>query len=89
MEFFLNDVELSLNSVNSANSEKLIKTVRHESGSIKGSSLLPVSLGHCGIISVSHARALGSRLTFYKKIVKEFAEFSESNLGKTPSGFVQ
>ena len=34
LEFFLNEVELSLNSVNSANSEKLIKSLKHESGSI-------------------------------------------------------
>ena len=71
MEFFLNEVELSLNS---ANSEKLIKSLRHESGSIEGSSQLPMSFWHCGIIS-------GSRITFYKKIVNEF---TESNKGKTP-----
>ena len=43
-----------------------------------------MSLWHCGIISVSRTRALGSRLTFYKHFVNEFTEFNESNLGKTP-----
>ena len=38
----------------SLNSEKWIKSLRHESGSIEGSSLLPVSWRHCGITSVSY-----------------------------------
>ena len=40
-----------------------------------------MSLWRCGIISASRARALGSRLTYYKNFVNEF---NESNLGKTP-----
>ena len=49
--------------------------------------MLPVSLWCFGIISVSHAKALGSRLAFYKNVVNEFTKFSESNLGKTPVAF--
>ena len=48
-----------------------------------------MSLWRCGIISASHARALGSTLTFCKNFINEFTEFCESSLGKTPLKYLQ
>ena len=63
LEFSLNGAELSLNSVNSANSENLRNSLKHEFGSVYRSALLLVSLWSSGIISVSYTGDMGSNLT--------------------------
>ena len=65
------------------NSGNLINHLSMNWGQFFGYPLLPVPSWRCGIISVSYAR--GCRLEthfFYKNIVNEFTEFSESHLGK-------
>ena len=78
MGFSLNRAELFLNSVNSANSENLRKSLKLELG-IR--NLLAVSLWHSGRVSVSHTGDSGFDYSNLFKnniiFVTEFAEFSE------------
>ena len=59
------------------------KSLKHELGSILGSSLLPVSLWHSGITSVSCTKDSGFKYSnSFNYFVIEFSEFSENFLGK-------
>ena len=81
MELFLNKVKLSLNSVNSAN---LINHWSMNRYQFKD-PLCYLYLHGAVVSSLSLLQeVVGSRLTFYKKFINEFTEFS--HLRKTPLG---
>ena len=82
--FFLNEVELSLNSMNSTNSGNLIDHCSMNWGQFKGHLCYLCLHGAVVWSLLLMQQVVDSRLTFYKNFVNEFTEFSEGHLGKTP-----
>ena len=54
------------------------ESLKHELGSMSGSSLLPVSSWCCASISVSYRRGFRFEYYFYKLFATEFINFSEN-----------